>query len=382
MTTQEINKQEETEIDLVDLIRKLWARRKFILKVTAAFLCLGILVALFSAKVYTAGCTMVPQTGEKNVGGSLGGLAAMAGISFGNMGGGEELAPKLYPKILASVPFQKELMQTAIKFEEYDRPVRLIDYYTSEEYQKFSLFGTIKKYTIGLPGLILGALRSEESAQEQSDSLSSSIQTLSPEENACMKVLSSLVSLTVNDKDGYISLSANMPEPLAAAQLASRVQELLQQYITEFKVEKARANLAFIEERYAEAKKQFEAKQEELALFRDANRNFASAVAKTTEERLSNEFSLAFNVFGELAKQREQASIKVKEDTPVFTVVEPVTVPTERSAPRRGLICVAFAFLGGCVGIGLVLALPFLAEVFGCRRLQGWLPERQNTAKT
>lgn len=375
MTVEQINKQEETEIDLIEVIRKLWAKRKFILKVTVVFMALGVLIALFSPKEYTAGCTMVPQIGEKTTGGNLSGLAAMAGINLGSNSGGDVLMPNVYPKILSSVPFQKELMQTEIKFEDYEQPVRLLDYYTGEEYRKFSLLGTIKKYTIGLPGLILGALSKEEATPGLPDSASSGIQSLSKEEDDCMKILGNLVTLTVNDKEGYITLSASMPEPVAAAQLAYKVQVLLQKYVTEFKIEKARANLEFIEERYADAKSEFERKQEELAEFRDANRNFASAVAKTTEERLSNEYAVVLGVYSELAKQREQANIQVKEDTPIFAVVEPVTVPTERSKPKRALICVAFTFLGGFCGVGLVLVLPFLAQVSGARRLRKWLPE-------
>lgn len=375
MTVEQINKQEETEIDLIEVIRKLWAKRKFILKVTVVFMALGVLIALFSPKEYTAGCTMVPQIGEKTTGGNLSGLAAMAGINLGSNNGGDVLMPNVYPKILSSVPFQKELMQTEIKFEDYEQPVRLLDYYTGEEYRKFSLLGTIKKYTIGLPGLILGALSKEEATPGLPDSASSGIQSLSKEEDDCMKILANLVTLTVNDKEGYITLSASMPEPVAAAQLAYKVQVLLQKYVTEFKIEKARANLEFIEERYADAKSEFERKQEELAEFRDANRNFASAVAKTTEERLSNEYAVVLGVYSELAKQREQANIQVKEDTPIFAVVEPVTVPTERSKPKRALICVAFTFLGGFCGVGLVLVLPFLAQVSGARRLRKWLPE-------
>lgn len=286
------------------------------------------------------------------------------------------LSPKMYPKILASVPFQKELMQTRVKFEEYAEPVALLDYYTEEEYQKFSLGGAILKYTLGLPGVIMKAVRGEQpEAVYEGATANPFIQTLSRKEHECMKVLEKQVTLTVNDKDGYVTLSADMPDASAAAQLAARVQELLQHYITEFKIEKARNTLTFIEERYEEARKQFEEKQEELAQFRDENRNFGSAKAKTQEERLSNEYNVVSGVFSELAKQREQANIQVKENTPIFTIVEPVTVPIERSKPKRGLICVAFAFLGGFVGIGLVLVLPFLAQASGWKRLERWLPE-------
>lgn len=377
MATDQMKEREENEIDLIEVIRKLWAKRKFILKVAVVFACLGILVALFSAKEYTASCIMVPQTGEKGASGGLGGLAAMAGINLGNVGGGDVLSPKIYPKILSSVPFQKELMLEKIKFNEYEQPVRLLDYYTGDEYKKFSLTGVILKYTIGLPGVIIRAIRGEQPEIVVPKGSGLPIQTLSRDENLCMKALKDKVVLNVNDKDGVVTLSATMSEPIAAAQLASLVQVMLQRYITEFKIEKAQAKLKFIEERYADAKKQFELKQEELAQFRDANRNFASAIAKTNEERLNNEYSVALGVYSELAKQREQANIQVKEDTPVFTIVEPVTVPSERSKPKRGLIFIAFTFLGGFLGIGLVLVLPFLAQVSGCKRLASWLPEEK-----
>lgn len=373
MTAEQIREQDENEIDLVEVVQKLWRKRKFIFKVTLIFACLGVLVALFSAKEFQADCIIVPQSGGKNVSSGLGGLAAMAGINIGSMEEDEVLSPKIYPKVLASVPFQKELMKTRIKFEDYEQPVSLIDYYTNDEYRKFSLIGVILKYTIGLPGTIMKAR--DEKKPDIAIPDDSNILTLSRQESQCMRVLKDKVTLNVNEKEGTVNLTAVMPEPLAAAQVASVVQGMLQRYVTEFKIEKAQAKLGFIEKRYVDAKKQFEVKQEELAQFRDANRNFASAIAKATEERLSNEYTVALGVYSELAKQREQAGIQVKEDTPIFTIVEPVTVPNEPSKPKRALILVAFVFLGGFIGIGLVLVLPFVAQISGSKRLQAWLPE-------
>ena len=39
---------QEEEIDLVEVVRKLWKYRKLILKITVVFMVLGVLVALFS----------------------------------------------------------------------------------------------------------------------------------------------------------------------------------------------------------------------------------------------------------------------------------------------------------------------------------------------
>lgn len=366
---------EEQEIDLLEIVCKLWRERKFILKVTFVFIVLGILVALFSSEVYTAQCSIVPQTGSKNTGGSLGGLAAMAGINLGSVESGELLSPKIYSMIINSVPFQKDLMQVEITFQKYDEPIRLYDYYTDEKYQKFSLLGIVKKYTIGLPGVIIGALKGKDKEDLPVVGDSARIETLTEKENACVKAIKGAISLKLNEKEGYFTLAAAMPEPLAAAQLVAAMQRLLQKYVTAFKIEKVENNLEFVESRYQDAKKDFEAMQQELAAYRDANRNFALEKARTNEERLKTQSDLLFSVYSELAKQREQANIKVKETTPIFTVVDPVTVPHERTKPKRGLICIAFTILGGVIGIGLVLVLPFIAKVSGNKKLAKWLPE-------
>ena len=365
---------QEEEIDLVEVIRKLWNNRKLILKITIVFMVLGVLVALFSPKEYTAGCTMVPQSGDKKMGGNLSGLASMVGINLGGASSGEILAPTIYPKIVSSIPFRKDLMETPLKFEDYEEPITLLDYYTKDEYQKFSLGGTIMKYTVGLPGVIISAIRGEDTTTISAGE-GSLIQSLSQDEKKMSEKLNNMISLNVNDKEGYVQLTASLPEPLAVAQLAQQAQVLLQQYITRFKIEKVQSNLDFVRNQYEKSKLRYEEKQEELAKFRDANKNFSSAVAKTKEEVLTNEYNLAYSVYSELAKQLEQAEIAVNETTPILTVVEPVVVPTERSKPKRGLICVLFTFLGVFAGVGTVLAIPFVANVFGNDKLKKYIKE-------
>lgn len=363
----------EQEIDLIEVVKRLWSKRKFIFKVTGVFMALGLLVALFSAKEFTAGCLVVPQTGSKSAGGSLSGLAAMAGISLGNIGEGETLSPKVYSKVLNNIDLQKELMRTPINFEGYEQPITLLDYYTKEEYQKFSLIGALKKYTIGLPFVILGAIRGEQVEKPMPASGSAKqLSAFTKDEQECIKKLKSNYSLTINDKEGHVSISANMPEPLAAAQVAQQLQNLLQKYVTEFKIQKAQANYNFVKQRYDEAKVVYETKQEEYAKFQDANRALSSALSRTKEEQIKGEYNIANSLFGELSKQLVQAEIKVKEDTPILTVVEPVVVPREKSKPKRPMILVMFTFLGGVLGCGLVFGFDFLKQNAEPKFLNNW----------
>jgi len=352
----------EDEIDLVEIVQKLWRNRKFIIKVTAVFAVLGFIVAISTPNVYTASCTMVPQTGQKSTGGSLGGLAAMAGINLGSLSSGEVLSPTVYPKIMTNINFQKELIYSKFHFQGVEQPISFYDYYTDKKYQKFSLIGTIKKYTIGLPGVIIGAIKGKPAEVDQSDS--SSIQSLTSREKGVVNISSANLSLSVNNKDGYISISSNMSEPLLAAELVQRGQELLQKYITEFKIEKVTSNLKFVEKCYEESKRNFESKQAELARFRDANKSFTSAVAKTQEEKLTSEYTLLLGIYTELAKQKEQAKIAVTETTPILTVIVPVIVPIEKSKPSRATTLFIYTLLGVIIGIGGVFVVLYVEENF------------------
>lgn len=349
-------KSGEIEIDLLELARKLWDNRKFILKVTAIFAAIGLFVAIFSAKEYTSSVTMVPQLGDgKSKAGGLAGLAAMAGVNLGDMGGGGDvLSPTIYPKIMASVPFEKELMYTKVKFDNIPNEITLYDYYTNDDYQPFNLFASIKKYTIGLPGVVIKAIKGEKS-EKGVGSRESKYLRLSKKESDVAKVLAKQVSLAINEKEGTLNLTANMPEALASTQLVEAARLLLQKYITDFKVDKVKQNLDFIQQRYNEAKRSFEQKQMQLAAFKDGNRNVILASAQTTGDRINAEYTLFYSVYSELAKQLEQAKIKVKDATPVLTVVEPAVVPNQKSKPNRPLILIAFAFIGILGTAGWVL---------------------------
>ena len=354
--------QAEDEIDLIEIAAKLWAKRRFILKTTLIFMAIGLFIAIFTPNEYTASTTMVPQTGDKKVGGSLGGLAAMAGINLGSMSSGEVLSPNVYPQILNNVNFQKELLYSKFSFEKAEEPISYFEYYTNEKYRTFNLLGFVKRYTIGLPGVIIRGIKGKSEDNIQFEGLPNAILKLSYDENRIIRSLLSNLSLEINDKQGFIVLSFKCGEPKLSAEVVQTSQRLLQKYITEFKIQKVQSNLEFIESSYVEAKRNFEEKQSELARFRDGNKSLYSALAKTQEEKLTSEYNLLLNIYTELAKQREQAKIAVTETTPILTVIKPTIIPTEKSGPRRAIMLIGFIFLGFIAGTGWILGWPYIKE--------------------
>jgi len=359
------------EVDFIHLATLLWEGRRTVIKTVVIFALAGLLIALLSPEQYTATTTMVPQETENqpNLGG-LSGLAAMAGVNLNSMTGNAAINPVIYPRIVASLPFQLRLMETRLSFSDLPQPVTLYDYFT--EIQGPSVGGTVKKYTIGLPGVLLKALRGEQQVLP-ADSAGDPIR-LTEEQRRLQKKLKKLIEIEYDEDEKYLSLTCRMPEALPAAQLATRTQALLQEYVTDFRVQKALANLDFIEKRYFEVRTQYNKAQETLARFRDQNKNVSTAMAQTELERLSNDYDLAYTIYSELAKQLEQAKIRVKEDTPVFTVIEPPSVPFERSKPQRVLILAIWTFLGGVTGIGIIYGRAYIEWIKRSRGIGGFTP--------
>lgn len=377
-TTQQ---PEEREIDLIDLIRKLWLERMFILKVTGVFILLGLLTALTGSKEYTASCQFVPQTSKNANNSSMARLASLAGINMGSLATGEQLlSPLVYPNVLNSIAFKRDLLQTQIRINGEEEPITLLTYLSDKKYRKFSLTGTILKYTVGLPGLIVHAIKGEP--EEQETIADESFVVLTKEEYTAVRALESVIGIEVEEKKGYIALSAQMPEPYAAAQVAESALELLQKYITEFKVDKVQSNLEFIQERYDELKKEYEEIQELRAAYKDANQGISTSRARTNLEKLDNQYNLAYSIYSEMATQLEQAKIQVKETTPILTVIDPVSMPIKPSKPRKMMILVGFTFLGGVAACGYVLIAPTLREAFAsARRKDGEESQPEESAK-
>ncbi|WP_346857517.1 Wzz/FepE/Etk N-terminal domain-containing protein [uncultured Draconibacterium sp.] len=361
--TNEINNNQvsEDEIDLIALAKTIWKGRKLIIITVLIFMAIGVAVALLSPKEYSSSTTMVPQlSNNSSKMGGLSSLAAMAGFNLGDLNKSSgELSPYIYPQIVQSVPFQLELMNASYTFSAVDHPVSFYEYYTQHYTPGF--LASLKKYTIGLPFVILSAIKGEDQTSGKTLETNDYIY-LTKEQEEVRKILANGVTLETNDKDGYVTLSVRSNEAKLSAQIAQKAQMLLQKYITTFKIEKASAQLKFIEERYADNKKEFEAAQAALADFRDKNKNVTSARARTQEERLQSDYQLAFDVYSQLAQQLEQARIQVKEDTPVFSIIKPVTVPLEDNGSGLMTLLI-WTFLGGVIAIGWIFGKEFLTSI-------------------
>lgn len=329
---------EEQEIDLLELAMKLWQQRKKIAIWCLVGAVLGVVVAFSIPKEYDTSVKLVPEVvGNQKLSGSLGAMAAMVGIGGSGQSGTDAVNPQLYPDVVESTPFLVGLFNVPV--EDIDGEHKT----TVRQYIEDDIRSPWWSAVLGLPFKLIGAIRGgdkEEEGDKQTDSFQ-----LTPGEFKVVQALSKRISATVDTKTSVITISVSMQDPMVSATLADTVVYRLQEYITDYRTNKARKDLEYAELLNEEAKANYYKAQQKYADYQDRNQGLILYSAQTTKERLENEATLAFNLYNQTAQQVQMAKAKVQENTPVYTTIAPASVPVRPSSPKKPMILVGFVFL-------------------------------------
>ncbi len=345
---EEKHSQNQIEFDLIAIVKTGWINRKVLIISGVIGCILGIVVSLLSLDKYSSNSLIIPNSNQNSgVNGGIASLASFAGIRLG-AGTGEIFSLLMYPKLVRSIPFVQEVMDSKIEYN--GDSIRVADYllnYSNHPKVK------AKQYTIGLPKFIFSKLKPKAKEVSQGNKFSQ-IVILTPEQLDIYKLLNEFIEIIPDIEEGYVTISCTLYEPVPAAQLTSLVSNLLQKKITEIKIEKAKANLDFIERRFIQAKGKFLDKQIELADYKDRNIGVSTEFARIEEKKLQDDYNLLYSIYMELAKNLENAKISVQEDTPIFSVIQPAIVPSEKSSMGRKVQVILWTILGGFFGIAIV----------------------------
>jgi capsular polysaccharide biosynthesis protein len=349
------------EIDLIGLLKKIYFEKKLILKISILASLFGVIYALFQPNEFTSSTTFIPQlsSGVKQGGSSLSGLASLAGINIGGtMESSSEFPPTLYPQVVNGVPFKLDLLNSKIKLD--NKVINVKDYFLNKK-SSLNIVSTVKKYTIGLPSLIISSFKKKN---EHVNLNKSEIYSITKEDENLFKLLNARLSLSINKKEGFITISYTDYNKNAAAQITQISQNLLQEKIIEFKNKSSKEMLDFALKQYSDKKESYEKLQDERAFFVDKNINISSSLFQNKLSRLESEVDISESIVQQLASQVEQAKLQVNKNTPVFTTIKPVTIPFHKSAPNRLDIVIICALLGLVSSTGFVLVKEPLKEFF------------------
>lgn len=347
---------EEIEIDLMDLLRKVIGIRKKIYKAAGIGLVIGIIVAISIPKQYTVEVTLSPEMGN-NKGGGLSGLAASflgSGVTMGD--GTDALNASLSADIVSSTPFLLELSAMEIPISKNE--VMTLSIYLDEESSPWW------SYVIGFPGMVIGGVKSLFTGGDEPisyDKASQGAIELSKKELKKIETLKKMISASVDKKTSMTSVAVTFQTPRVAAVVADSVVKKLQEHIIDYRTSKAKEDCGYLEKLFKERQQEYYAAQQKYADYLDSHDNIILQSVRAEQERLQNDMSLAYQVYSQVASQLQVARAKVQEEKPVFAVVEPAVVPLEPSGTSRKVyVLVLFSYQFVCYSFGIYSGKNFL----------------------
>ena len=293
----------DDEIDLRELIQVLWDGKVWIGLVTGVAAVVSIAVALSMPNVYKSTAILAPKSGDGTGGLSrlasqYGGLASLAGINLGGFGSDGMSKPAIALEKMKSLTFfrqylYEDFLVDLMAVESWDPNTRRLIY----DQEIYDLASNKWLREVDPPRY---ARPSDQEAHE---------------------AFINLLSVTEDKQTGLVSVSTEHQSP----DIAKRWVELMVSRVSE--------DLRSKDIREAE----------ESIRFLEAQR------AKTSLVSLDE-------VFAQLIEEQTKTIMlaNVSKDY-IFDVIDPPVAPELKSKPSRALICVLGAFLGGMLGVVVVL---------------------------
>ena len=344
---QNNHNDEEIEIDLIGILRKIIGIRKTIYKAAGIGLVVGIIVAISIPKQYTVGVTLSPEMGGSKGGGLSGLAASFLGSGVYMNEGTDALNASLSADIVSSTPFLLEL--STMKIPALEGETMTLNVYLDEESSPWW------SYVIGLPGMVIGGVKSlfteEESESVPSDKANLGTIELSKKESEKIEALKKKILASVDKKTSMTTVSVTLQNPKVAAVVADSVVRKLQEYIIDYRTTKAKEDCLYLERLFKERQQEYYDAQKKYADYMDSHDNIILQSVRAEQERLQNDMSLAYQVYSQVANQLQVARAKVQEEKPVFAVVEPAVIPLYPSGTSRKIYVLAFIFLSVCIVI-------------------------------
>lgn len=333
---------EEVEKDIISIdfsafFKIIWKEKVWIVLITLLFAFGGIYFALTAREEFVSSGKILPEYQSK-VGGleQLSGLASLAGIDVGSAtgGGADAIGPNLYPEVLNSTPFFLDLFRIKVNTKD----------------NKEMTFGQFYD-TLILDNKI------EEKDTKIKFPTSNQYIAVSYQTEKNLKDLRERINAVIDKKSGLITVTVKLPDPVVATIITGYSMNFLANYITNYRTEKVKRDLNFLAERLDAAKGKYYTNQAKKAQYSDQYQlsMMKLQAADLQRERIESEYKISSTFYNTLLQKYEEAKLKLQQETPVIKVLEPPVVPNKRSEPKRAIMVLIAAFLGGILGVFFAL---------------------------
>ena len=291
----------DDEIDLRELFSVLWAGKILIVAITAVFALVSVGYALSLANQYKASAVVSPaQSGGSSLGamaGQLGGLASLAGI---NIGSGESNETQEAMEIMQSWGFMEAFIQT------HDLQVPI-----------YAAIGWDK----GSNSLKLNSDLYDATSERWLIEDNESGENRAPSSWELYEKFRERVAVSQDKKSGLINISVEYYSPQIAKQWVDLFIITINDYMRARKLEQVNRNIEYL------------TAQIDKTAIADMREVFYQLVEEQTKSKMLAEASPEY----------------------AFVTVSRAMVPEQKSQPKRALVCILGALLGGMLSVLWVL---------------------------
>ena len=291
----------DDEIDLRELFSVVWAGKILIVAITAVFALVSVGYALSLANQYKASAVVSPaQSGGSSLGamaGQLGGLASLAGI---NIGSGESNETQEAMEIMQSWGFMEAFIQT------HDLQVPI-----------YAAIGWDK----GSNSLKLNNELYDATSERWLFEDNESGENRAPSSWELYEKFRDRVAVSQDKKSGLINISVEYYSPQIAKQWVDLFIITINDYMRARKLEQVNRNIEYL------------TAQIDKTAIADMREVFYQLVEEQTKSKMLAEASPEY----------------------AFVTVSRAMVPEQKSQPKRALVCILGALLGGMLSVLWVL---------------------------
>lgn len=341
---------ENKDTDIIDfrkLIRKVWEKKKlFFFKVWPITFVLSCVYILSIPRYYTSQARVAPEMGGTMDMGGLGSLASSFGIDLNSMQTSDAINPFLYPDLMEDNGFVAQLFSIKVTSEDGEIST---DYYTYlRKYQKSPWWSVVKKWVSNL-------LPHSENKKGGGGSKEFDPYYLSEKDNSVLEAIRGNITILLNEKTGVVTIGTKAQDPLICRTLADSVMHRLQDFITEYRTNKARIDYDYYRALASEAKEDYDKVRRRYAMMADANTRLSLRSAEMKLEDIESDMQLKYNAYTTMNAQLEAAKAKVQERTPAFTKLKGASVPIRPAGPKRMFFVAFMLVLSTIVTIVVIL---------------------------
>ena len=350
-------------VDLKEVIKSVWNRRRLFYKVWAVTFVLSCIYILPIPRTYTASLLLAPELGGSISGGSLADLASTFGINMENMQTNDAFHPELYPEVISTNSFITDLFDVNVRTADGTLST---DYHTYLSKHQKQTFYKIPYYWLRRQLKKLAGPKQPVVADTQGEAEGRHSRfnpfILSEEDTKLVEKVRMLISCSIDKKTFVIKIQVADQDPLICATMADTVRVRLQDFITSYRTSKARGDMEYYKTLLDQARVEYQKALADYSAYADRHQNTILQAYLSERDELENNVAMKLNAFTAMNTQYEAAKAKVQERTPAFTLLKAATVPVKPDSPKR-MIFVAAMLILATIGTGVYMLRDLILDL-------------------